>query len=72
MVVAAVVASGERAVGKLAAAVEGLGSDARAAEIAFQGIVSGTYPLAVIATRPNYVALHAVNTALAVFEAARD
>jgi hypothetical protein len=59
-------------VNALAAAVEGLGSDARAAEIAFQGIVSGTYPLAVIATRPNEVAQHAVNTALAVFEAARD
>ncbi len=56
----------------LAAAVEGLGSDVHAAEIAFQGIVSGTYPLATIATRPNEVAQHAVNTASAVYEAERE
>jgi hypothetical protein len=56
----------------LAAAVEGLGSEVRAAEIAFQGVVSGTYPLATIATRPNEVAQHAVNTASAVYEAERE
>ena len=59
-------------VGGLAAAVEGLGSDVRAAEIAFQGIVSGTYPLTTIATRPNEVTQHAVNTASAVYEAERE
>ena len=59
-------------VNTLAAAVEGLGSDVRAAEIAFQGIVSGTYPLTTIATRPNEVAQHAVNTASAVYEAERE
>jgi hypothetical protein len=56
-------------VNTLATAVEGLGPEARAAEIAFGGIVSGTYPLAIIATRPNEVAQHAVNTASAVLEA---
>ena len=56
-------------VNSLAAAVEGLGPEAHAAEIAFGGIVSGTYPLAIIATRPNEVAQHAVNTANAVLEA---
>lgn len=56
-------------VNALAAAVEGLGSEVRAAEIAFQGIVSGTYPLRIIATRPHEVAQHAVNTAHAVYEA---
>jgi len=59
-------------VNALAAAVEGLGSDARAAELAFGGVVSGTYPLRVIATRPNEVAQHAVNTTQAVYEAERD
>ena len=55
-------------VNTLAAAVEGLGPEVRAAEIAFRGIVSGTYPLTVIATRPNEVAQHAVNTANAVLQ----
>jgi hypothetical protein len=59
-------------VNALAAAVEGLGSDAHAAEIAFQGIVSGTYPLTTIAIRPHEVAQHAVNTATAVHEAERE
>ena len=53
----------------LAAAVEGFGAEVRAAEIAFRGIVSGTYPLHTIATRPNEIAQHAVNTADAVYAA---
>jgi hypothetical protein len=53
-------------VNSLAAAVEGLSSDVAAAEISFGGVVSGTYPLATIATRPHDVAEHAVNTTNAV------
>jgi hypothetical protein len=59
-------------VNALAAAIEGLGSEVHAAEIAFNGIVSGTYPLATIAMRPNEVTQHAVNTTGAVVEAERD
>ena len=56
----------------LAAAIEGLGSEVKAAELAFQGVVSGTYPLRVLATRPAEVAQHAVNTFDAVIEAERE
>jgi hypothetical protein len=56
-------------VNALAAAVEGLGPEAHAAEIAFDEIVSGTYPLSTIAMRPNEVVQHAVNSAAAVKEA---
>jgi hypothetical protein len=56
----------------MASAIEGLGSEVRAAEFAFQGIVSGTYPLRVIATRPAEVAEHAVNTTAAVIEAENE
>ena len=56
----------------MAGAIEGLGSEVRAAEFAFQGIVSGTYPLQVIATRPTDVAQHAVNTTQAVIEAENE
>ena len=59
-------------VNTLAAAVEGLGPEARAAEIAFRGVVSGTYPLTIIATRPTEVAQHAVNTANAVLQGILD
>lgn len=58
-------------VNALASAVEGLGPDARAAEIALQGVVSGTYPLATIATRPHDVVQHALNTLQAIVEAER-
>lgn len=58
-------------VNALAAAVEGLASEVRAVEIAFQAIVSGTYPLTTLATRPNEVAQHALNTTSAVCEAER-
>ena len=53
----------------LAGAVEGLSPYVRAVEVACGGIVSGTYPLDVLATNPAQVAQHAVNTTAAVFEA---
>ena len=59
-------------VNALAAAVEGLGPEVHAAEIAFSDIVSGTYPLSTIALRPNEVVQHAVNSAAAVQEAQQD
>lgn len=56
----------------LAAAVEGLPPEVRAVEVACGGVVSGTYPLDVLATNPAQVAQHAINTTAAVFEAMRD
>ena len=56
----------------MASAIEGLGSEVRAVEFALQGVVSGTYPLRVIATRPAEVAQHAVNTTNAVLEAENE
>jgi len=56
----------------LAAAVEGLPPEVRAVEIACGGIVSGTYPLDVLATSAAQVAQHAVNTTAAVYEAMND
>lgn len=56
----------------LAAAVEGLSPEVRAVEVACGGVVSGTYPLEVLATNPAQVAQHAVNTTAAVFKALRD
>jgi hypothetical protein len=56
----------------LAAAVEGLPPQVRAVEIACGGIVSGTYPLDVLATSAAQVAQHAVNTTAAVYEAMQD
>ncbi len=56
----------------LAAAVEGLPPAVRAVEVACGGVVSGTYPLDVLATNAAQVAQHAVNTTAAVFEAVRD
>lgn len=53
----------------LAAAVEGLPPQVRAVEVACGGIVSGTYPLDVLAINPAQVAEHAVNTTAAVYEA---
>jgi hypothetical protein len=53
----------------LAGAVEGLPPEARAVEVACGGIVSGTYPLEVLAANAAQVAQHAVNTTAAVFEA---
>ena len=53
----------------LVAAVEGLPPEARAVEVAFDGIVSGTYALEMLAHNPEPIAQHAVNTAEAVREA---
>ena len=53
----------------LVAAVEGLSPEVRAVEVACGGVVSGTYPLHVLAANPTQVAQHAVNTTAAVFEA---
>ena len=56
----------------LADAVEGLPPAVRAVEVACGGVVSGTYPLHVLAANAAQVAQHAVNTTAAVFEALRD
>ena len=56
----------------LVGAVEGLPPEVRAVEVACGGVVSGTYPLAVLAANADQVALHAVNTTAAVFEAMQD
>lgn len=53
----------------LVGAVEGLPPEVKAVEVACGGIVSGTYPLRVLAANPEQVAQHAVNTTAAVFEA---
>lgn len=53
----------------IAAAVEGFDDEVTAAEFAFRGIVSGTYPLHTLATRPAAVAQHAIDTTTAVYEA---
>jgi len=56
----------------LAAAVEGLPPEVRAVEVACAGVVSGTYPLHVLAANAAQVAQHAANTTAAVFEAMQD
>ena len=56
----------------LVGAVEGLPPEVRAVEVACGGVVSGTYPLGVLAANADQVALHAVNTTAAVFEAMQD
>ena len=56
----------------LAGAVEGLPPEVRAVEVACGGVVSGTYPLHVLASSAAQVAQHAVNTTAAVFEALSD
>ena len=53
----------------LAAAAEGLPPEARAVEVACGGVVSGTFPLTMLAHNAEQVAQHAVNTTAAVFEA---
>lgn len=50
------------------AATEGLGSDPVGAEIAYQGIISGTYPLATLALASAQIAEHALNTTAAIEE----
>lgn len=51
------------------AATEGLGQDAIAAEIAYKGIISGTYALASLAMMSGQIAVHALQTLEAIEEA---
>ena len=55
----------------IVAATEGLGSDAVAAEVAYQGVISGTYPLATLALASAQLAGHALNTTTAIEEVSR-
>ena len=52
----------------IVAATEGLGSEAAGAEIAYRGIISGTYPLATLALASAQLAEHALNTTTAMEE----
>ncbi len=53
----------------IVAATEGLGQDAVAAEIAYKGIISGTYALASLAMVSAQISVHALQTTAAVEEA---
>jgi hypothetical protein len=53
----------------LVAAVEGLPPEVIGVEVSYRGVVSGTYPLQVIAMNLDQIALHAVNTTEAIEEA---
>ena len=53
----------------LNAAIEGLAPDAVGIELAYGGVVSGTYPLHVVATNLEQVIAHAINTTAAIYEA---
>lgn len=53
----------------LVAAVEGLPPDVIGVELAYRGVVSGTYPLQILAMNLDQVAAHAVNTTMAIEEA---
>lgn len=52
----------------IVAATEGLGQDAIAAEVAYKGIVSGTYALASLALVSAQIAEHALQTTTAIEE----
>ena len=52
------------------AATEGLGQDAIGAEVAYKGIISGTYALASLALVSAQIAQHALQTTEAIEEAA--
>jgi hypothetical protein len=52
----------------IVAATEGLGQDAVAAEVAYRGIVSGTYALASLALMSVQIAEHALQTTEAIEE----
>lgn len=52
----------------IVAATEGLGSEPVGAEIAYKGVISGTYPLATLALASGQLAEHAVNTTAAIEE----
>lgn len=55
----------------IVAATEGLGQDAVAAEIAYRGVISGTYPLASLALVSAQIAQHAEQTTEAIEEVMR-
>ncbi|MFC5522328.1 hypothetical protein [Polaromonas jejuensis] len=52
----------------IVAATEGLGRDAVAAEIAYKGVISGTYALASLALVSAQIAEHALQTTTAIEE----
>lgn len=52
----------------IVAATEGLGQDAIAAEVAYKGIISGTYALASLALVSAQIAEHALQTTAAIEE----
>lgn len=52
----------------IVAATEGLGQDALAAEVAYKGIISGTYALASLALVSAQIAEHALQTTAAIEE----
>ncbi|MBG6072666.1 MULTISPECIES: hypothetical protein [unclassified Polaromonas] len=52
----------------IVAATEGLDQEAVAAEIAYKGIISGTYALASLALMSEQIASHALQTTLAIEE----
>ena len=54
----------------IVAATGGLGQDAIAAEVAYKGIISGTYALASLALKSAQIAQHAAQTTEAIEEAA--
>lgn len=49
-------------------ATEGLGRDALAAEVAYKGVISGTYALASLALMTAQIAEHALHTTMAIEE----
>ncbi len=53
------------------AALEGLGQGAVAAEVAYKGFISGTYPLASLALMQPQIAQHALQTTEAIEEVLR-
>ena len=55
----------------IVAATEGLGQDAVAAEVAYQGVISGTYALASLALMSAQIAEHALQTTTAIEEVLR-
>ncbi len=55
----------------IVAATEGLGGEPVGAEIAYRGVISGTYPLATLALASAQLAEHAMNTTAAIEEVSR-
>ena len=55
----------------IVAATEGLGQDAVAAEVAYKGVISGTYALASLALASAQIADHALQTTTAIEEVCR-